>query len=118
MQDVHDGVCGSHIGGWSLSSKIVRARFYWPTLREDCLWYVRKCIECQSHATLINAPAGHLYSIITPWPFYRCEIDILGPFLILVSQFKFIVVAIEYFTKWVECESLTTITAEKVLKFI
>jgi len=31
-------------------------------------------------------------------------IDILGPFLLTVCQMKYLVVAIEYFTKWVEAE--------------
>jgi len=42
--------------------------------------YVRKCSMCQSHDVLINAPDELLYSIITPWPFYRWGIDILDPF--------------------------------------
>ena len=35
-----------------------------------------------------------------------------------MRQFKFIVLAIEYFTKWVKVEPLTTITAEKITKFV
>jgi len=56
--------------------------------------------------------------MVTPWPFFRWGIDILGPFPITVGQFKFIVVVIEYFTKWIEVEPLTTITTEKMVKFI
>jgi len=56
--------------------------------------------------------------LIAPWPFFRWGIDILGPFPISVRQFKFIVVVVEYFTKWIEVEALTTITAEKITKFV
>ena len=42
----------------------------------------------------------------------------MGPLPIFVRQFKFIMVAVEYFTKWVEAEPLTTITVEKISKFI
>jgi len=88
-------------------------------MRDDCLFYVMKCDKCQRHATQINALTEHLYSLVTPCPFYRWGIDILGLFLILVRQFKFIVVAIECFTKWVEVvELLTTITVEFFLKFL
>ena len=35
MVELHKGICGSHVGGRSLASKVVRAGFYWPTVRED-----------------------------------------------------------------------------------
>ncbi|XP_057443228.1 uncharacterized protein LOC130735146 [Lotus japonicus] len=42
MFEVHEGVCASHIGGRSLAAKVLRAGFYWPTLRSDCMDYVKK----------------------------------------------------------------------------
>ena len=36
-------ICGSHIGGQALSSKAVRAGYYWPTMREDCTRYAQRC---------------------------------------------------------------------------
>ena len=39
MFELHEGICGSYIGGRSLASKVVRAGFYWPTVREDCVRY-------------------------------------------------------------------------------
>ncbi|XP_025702637.1 uncharacterized protein [Arachis hypogaea] len=38
MDEVHEGVCGTHIGGRSLASKILRAGYYWPTLQQDCTY--------------------------------------------------------------------------------
>ncbi|KAL0458685.1 UNVERIFIED_CONTAM: hypothetical protein Slati_0495700 [Sesamum latifolium] len=46
------------------------------------------------------------------------RIDIVGPFPIASDQRKFLLVAIDYFTKWVEAESLARITAGEVMKFI
>ncbi|XP_057426098.1 uncharacterized protein LOC130719491 [Lotus japonicus] len=43
MAEVHEGVCSSHIGGRSLAVKVLRAGFYWPTMKKDCLEYVKKC---------------------------------------------------------------------------
>jgi len=43
--------------------------------------------------------------------------DILGPFPFAKGQVKFLIVAIDYFTKWIEVEPLTTITAQQVQKF-
>ena len=39
MSELHEGVCGSHVGGRSLVSKVIRAGFYWPLVREDCVRY-------------------------------------------------------------------------------
>nr|KYP38620.1 Pol polyprotein [Cajanus cajan] len=44
--------------------------------------------------------------------------DILGPFLMAKGQCKFLLVAVDYFTKWIEVEPLATITAHNVQKFL
>jgi len=41
MAELHEGICGSHIDGQALSSKTVRAGYYWPTMREDCMRYAQ-----------------------------------------------------------------------------
>ena len=50
MAKLHEGICGSHIGGRALSSKVVRAGYYWPTMREDYTRYAQRCKLCQQHA--------------------------------------------------------------------
>ena len=35
LRDIHEGICGSHSGAWSLSKKIVRAGYYWPSIQVD-----------------------------------------------------------------------------------
>ena len=52
------------------------------------------------------------------WPFAQWGVDILGPFPPASDQRKFIVVAIDYFTKWVEAEPLAQITERKMEDFI
>ena len=44
--------------------------------------------------------------------------DIIGPFLIAMKQLKFLIVGIDYFTKWVEAEALATIIEKNVRNFI
>ena len=100
MEKLHEGICGSHVGGRSLSSKAIRTGYYWPTMREDCMRYAQWCKQCQQHANWHKAPPEELRSIYSPWPFHTWGIDILGPFPLAVRQMKYLVVAIEYFTKW------------------
>ena len=57
-------------------------------------------------------------SIYSPWPFHTWGIDILGPFPLAIRQMKYLIVAIEYFTKWIEVEPVAQITAHKVQHFV
>ena len=56
--------------------------------------------------------------MMTPWPFAQWGLDILGLFLVKTRQMKFLVVGINYFTKWVEAEPLVSITQQNVKNFI
>ena len=55
---------------------------------------------------------------MAPWPFAKWGLDILGPFPLGTKQMKFLVVGIDYFTKWVEAEPLAKITPKNVKNFI
>ena len=118
MAQLHEWICGNHIGDRSLSSKAIRAGYYWPTMREDCTRYTQWCKQCQQHADWNKAPLEKLRSIYSPWSFHTWGIDILGPFPLAVQQMKYLVVAIEYFTKWIEVEPVAQITTHKVQHFV
>ncbi|GJS92999.1 reverse transcriptase domain-containing protein, partial [Tanacetum coccineum] len=56
--------------------------------------------------------------ITSPWSFYKWGIDIAGPFLEGPGKVKFLIVAIDYFTKWIEVKPVATITGNHVKKFV
>ena len=56
--------------------------------------------------------------MMAPWPFAQWGLDILGSFPIGTRQMKFLVVGIDYFTKWVKAEPLASITQLNVKNFI
>ena len=118
MAELHEGICGSHIGGRSLATRAIRAGYYWPTMREDCKRYAQCCKQCQQHADWHKAPPEELKSIYSPWLFHTWGIDILGPFPLAIRQMKYLVVAIEYFTKWIEVEPVAQITVHKIQSFV
>ncbi|XP_038973752.1 uncharacterized protein LOC120105406 [Phoenix dactylifera] len=118
IREVHEGICGSHLGERALAHKILRQGYYWPTLQKDTLDFVQKCDRCQRNASIQRRPSALLTSISSPWPFAQWGIDILGPFPLATGQRKFIVVAIDYFTKWVEAEPLARITEQKMWDFV
>ncbi|XP_072054278.1 uncharacterized protein [Arachis hypogaea] len=62
IEEVHEGICGHHTGSRSLATKIHQARYYWPTIREDCRNKVQKCDACQKCAPLIHNLAELLHT--------------------------------------------------------
>ncbi|RDX58415.1 hypothetical protein CR513_62272, partial [Mucuna pruriens] len=118
MREIHEGICGTHIGGRALASKIVRAGYYWPTMKNDCMTFVRKCDKYQRFVEGHKAPPEMLHMMVSPWPFCRWGADILGPFPLVSGQIKFLVVAVDYFTKWIEAEPVVVISADKIKKFM
>ena len=53
-----------------------------------------------------------------PWPFAQWGLDIMGPFPTAMRQLKFLVVDINYFTKWVEAEALETSMEKNIQNFV
>ncbi|XP_074301262.1 uncharacterized protein LOC141632630 [Silene latifolia] len=46
LQDVHSGECGNHAGGRSLSNKILRQGYFWPTIRAYAVNHAKQCDSC------------------------------------------------------------------------
>ena len=84
----------------------------------DATDLVRKCKICKEHAQISHLPSEPLMSVTSPWPFQQWGLDILGPLPNGKGQCKFIIVAVDYFTKWAEAESLDTITEQKIRNFV
>ncbi|RDY12601.1 Gypsy retrotransposon integrase-like protein 1, partial [Mucuna pruriens] len=117
--EVHEGTFGTHANGHALARKIFRAGYYWTKMESDCYQHVRKCIKCQIHADHINVAPSTLHNMTSPWPFSMWGIDMIGPIEPKASNgHRFILVAIDYFTKWVEITSYSTVTRNVVVKFI
>ena len=118
MREVHEGICGNHSGSRALVHKLVRAGYYWPTMQKDAEAYVMACDKCQRFSNIIRQPTEELTPMTALWPCAQWRLDIMGPFPTAVRQLKFLVVGIDYFTKWVEAEALATITEKNVQSFV
>ena len=118
LREVHEGICRNHIGARALAGKVLRQGYYWPTILKDATNLVRRCKICQEHAKISRLPSEPLTSITSPWPFQQWGLDILGPLPIGKGQCKFIIVVVDYFTKWAEAEPLATITEQKIRNFV
>ena len=119
MGEVHDGECGPHMSAMMLTRKIMRLGYYWTTMEADCRNYVKHCHNCQIFANIQHIPPSLLYTMTSPWPFSTWGIDIIGKVNPIGTKGHcFVLVAIDYFTKWVEAQSYAVLTAKQVAKFI
>ena len=119
MREVHVRVCGPHMGGHMLMRKIRRLGYFWLTMENDCCQFVQKCLECQMHGDLIHIPSSKLHALTSPWSFSVWGIGIIGK--ISPKSYNghgFILVAIDYFTKWVAAASYAKLTSAIVANFI
>ena len=117
LEELHEGICGSHTGGRSLSHRAITQGYWWPNMQKEAHEYVKKCGQCQRFAPNIHQPGGTLNLLSSPWPFAQWSLDILGPFPKAVGNKRFLLVDTDYFTKWVE-ELLANIRDVDAKKFI
>jgi ribonuclease HI len=117
MKEIHAGLCGAHIGSRPLLGKVFRQGFYWPKAASDAANLVQKCENCQKCARDQKQPSSLTQLIQPTWPLQRWGQDLLGPFPPAQGNLKYVVVAVEYFSKWIEAKPLATITSATVQKF-
>jgi hypothetical protein len=115
---IHEGICRSHTEGRSLAHKAISQRYWWPYMQADALKYVRECDKCQRFAPMIHQPTRELNPLSSPWLFAQWGLDIVGPLSRAPRNKRFLIVATDYFTKWVEAEPLSNIRDVNTKRFL
>ena len=89
------------------------------SMEKDYIQIVRQCHQCQVHGNLNHLPPIVLSSLSSPWPFTAWGINIIGEIRSnALNGHKYIVVAMDYFSRWIEAESFGTLKAKQMAKFI
>ena len=109
LEELHEGICGSHIGGRSIAHRAITQGYWWPNMQKEALEYTKKCDQCQRFAPNTHQPGGFLNPLSSLWPFAQWGLDIVGPFPKAAGNKKYLLVGTDYFTKWVETEPLANI---------
>ncbi|GJZ15587.1 reverse transcriptase domain-containing protein, partial [Tanacetum coccineum] len=95
----------------------------WVLLAKQCIQMHGTSIKqnvteyCQTHPSPQEIYNKKLTPITSPLSLYKWGIDISGPFLEAEGKAKFLIVAIDYFTKWIEAKPVATIKGNQVKKF-
>ena len=119
MEEVHQGIYDPYMNRRILAKKILRMRYYWNTMETDCVDFVKSYHDCQTHANLNHVSPSELYSMTSPWPFSTWGIDVIGRIATKATNgHEYILVAIDYFTKWVGIASYSIMKAKHVARFM
>jgi hypothetical protein len=117
MKEIHSGIRGAYIGSRSLLGKVFRQGFYWLKAASDAVYLVQKCENCQKCARDQKQPLSLTQLIQPTWPLQRWGLDFLVPLPPAQGNLRYVVVAMEYFSKWIKAKPLATITSATVQKF-
>ena len=85
-------------------------------MNADAMNFARKCGKCQRFSRIPRSHPERLTSMATPWPFAVWGIDLKCPMPMAWSTFKSAVIAVDYFTKWIEANPV--IYSKKVQEFV
>ncbi|GJZ53504.1 reverse transcriptase domain-containing protein [Tanacetum coccineum] len=117
LKACHEGPTGGHHSANITAQKVFDAGFFWPTIYKDAYELIKSCDACQrqgkiSHRDEMPQNAIQVCEIFDVW-----GIDFMGPFPSSRGN-KYILVAVDYLSKWVEAKALPTNDARVVVKFL
>ncbi|GJU68338.1 DNA-directed DNA polymerase [Tanacetum coccineum] len=117
LKACHEGPTGGHHSANLTAQKVFDAGFFWPTIYRDAHTMIKSCDTCQRQGKIsqrdeIPQNSIQVCEILDVW-----VIDFMGPFPSSRGN-KYILVAVDYLSKWVEAKALPTNDARVVVMFL
>ena len=113
----HTYACGGHFGPKKTAAKVLQCGFYWPNLFKDAHAFCQRCDRCQTVGKISGRNQMPLNPIQEVEIFDVWGIDFMGPFPNSHGH-EYILVAVDYVSKWVEAIPTRTNDAKVVMKFL
>ncbi|GJV87758.1 reverse transcriptase domain-containing protein [Tanacetum coccineum] len=117
LKACHEGPTGGHHSANITARKVFDAGFYWPTIYKDAYELIKSCDACQRQGKISQRDEMPQNAIQVCEIFDVWGIDFMGPFPSSRGN-KYILVAVDYLSKWVEAKALPTNDAKVVVKFL
>ncbi|GKE83753.1 reverse transcriptase domain-containing protein [Tanacetum coccineum] len=117
LDEYHHGPNGEHYGPSITALKVFDVGFFWPTIFKEAQTLVQNYDASQRSGRISRREKMHLNNIQVNEIFNIWGIDFMGPFL-KSHKFEYILVAIDYMSKWAEAEALPTNDARVVINFL
>lgn len=100
LNPCHSGVCGGHLFGMATTQKIMCTSYFLPSLFSNCIESVKYCPNCQHFSPKARAPVAPHHSFIAVGPLCKWAIDFMECRAPSINNHKYIIMAVDYFTKW------------------
>ncbi|GAB2270284.1 hypothetical protein Dimus_038834 [Dionaea muscipula] len=113
----HTLECGGHFSRKKTAAKVLQSGFYWPTLFKDAREFCKACPRCQRSGNISRRDMMPLNPIIVVEIFDVWGIDFMGPFATSFGN-EYILVAVDYVSKWIEAIATKSNDHKVVLKFL
>ncbi|CAN6544064.1 unnamed protein product [Malus baccata var. baccata] len=113
----HSYACRGHFGTQKTTLKVLESGFYWPTLFKDARTFCITCDRCQRTGTIGAKDQMPQTPIFNVEIFDVWGMDFMGPFPPSYG-FTYILLAVDYVSKWVEAKATRTNDSKVVADFI
>lgn len=117
LMHCHSLECGGHFSSTKTAAKVLQSGFYWPTLFQDARELVLQCDRCQRTGNISKRNEMPLHGILEIEIFDVWGLDFMGPFPSSRGN-KYILVGVDYVSKWVEAITSPTNDARTVTRFL
>nr|GEV42553.1 retrovirus-related Pol polyprotein from transposon 412 family [Tanacetum cinerariifolium] len=117
LKACHEGPTRGHHGVNFTAMKVFDAGFFWPTIYKDAYDLVKSCDSCQRQGKISQRDEMPQNVIQVCEIFDVWGIDFMGPFSSSQGN-RYILVAVDYLSKWVEAKALPTNDTRVVVKFL
>lgn len=111
-----DPVYGGHLGSKKTRKKL--AQYYWPGMPNAIDEYIKTCETCQKYKTPKGPKPGLLKPIGISSLFERVHLDIIGPIHETRSRNRYIITAIDSFSRYAYARSLPSVKVADIMKFL
>ncbi|KAH9727219.1 hypothetical protein KPL70_008579 [Citrus sinensis] len=117
LESCHAAAYGGHFSGHRIAAKVLQSGYYWPTIFKDTYEFIKYCDRCQRTGNITRRHEMPLTNILEVEVFYIWGIDFMGHFSPSFGNL-YILVAVDYVSKWVEVAALPTNDTKVVVTFL
>ncbi|GJT30617.1 beta-grasp domain-containing protein [Tanacetum coccineum] len=107
VKEVHEGSCGFNAEPRSIVVRITKQGYYWPSMNRDAAKVLQDYEKCKEQSAIRKVAESNAITVRSGWPFSHWGVNILGPLATTPRGFKFLAIAVEHSTKWVEAKPVT-----------